>query len=97
MKKFILFITLFFIAISTVSANQVTLVKERIDDVYAHYYDLNINKIRFLYADRYVFGENTAYCLELGKIIESDIYTYSTSFDEYTINKEDLEYLKLIT
>lgn len=97
MKKFILFITLFFIAISTVSANQVTLVKERIDDVYAHYYDLNINKIRFLYADRYVFGENTAYCLELGKKIESDIYTYSTSFDEYTINKDDLEYLKLIT
>lgn len=97
MKKFILFITLFFIAISTVSANQVTLVKERIDNVYTHYYDLNINKIRFLYADRYVFGENTAYCLELGKKIESDIYTYSTSFDEYTINKDDLEYLKLIT
>ena len=97
MKKFILFITLFFIAISTVSANQVTLVKDRIEDVYSHYYDLELRKVRFLYADKYIFGDTTAYCLEIGKKIESNIYTYSTSFDEYNISEEDLEYLKLIT
>ena len=97
MKKIILFIILFFITMGSVSANQITLVKERIDNVYTHYYDLNYQKIRYLYADRYIFGDNTAYCLELGKKIESNIYTYSTSFDNYKVSEEDLEYLKLVT
>jgi len=97
MKKIILFITLFLFAVSTVSANEVTLIREKIDNVYVNYYDLNLRKNRYLYAEKYFFEDKTAYCLELGKSIEDNIYTYSTSFDEYNISKEDLEYIKLIT
>ena len=97
MKKIILLIVLFLITISTVSANEVTLIQERIDNVYTHYYDLNYNKIRFLYANKNMFGDTPAYCLEIGKEISSNIYTYTTSFEEHGIDTDELEELKLIT
>ena len=97
MKKIILLIVLFLITISTVSANEVTLIQERIDNVYTHYYDLNYDKIRFLYANKNMFGDTPAYCLEIGKEISSNIYTYTTSFEEHGIDTDELEELKLIT
>lgn len=97
MKKIILFITLLLLAINTVSAKEVTLVKDRIDNVYIHYYDLNYDKIRFLYANKYIFEDSIAYCIELGKPIDSNIYTYTTDFEEHNISSENIDYLKLIT
>lgn len=97
MKKIIFFIILFLTTINNVYANTVTLVKERIDDVYTHYFDKERQVVRYLYANRITFENTTAYCIELGKEISSNIYTYTTSFEEYGINKEDLEYLKLVT
>ena len=96
MKKFILFITLFFIAIGSVAANEVTLIQNRVDNIYTHYYDLNMGKVRYIRANINTFGDTTAYCLELGKSIDSNIYTYSTSFDEYDISQANLETIKLI-
>ena len=96
MKKFILSITLFFIAIGAVAANEVTLIQNRVDNIYTHYYDLNMGKVRYIRANINTFGDTTAYCLELGKSIDSNIYTYSTSFDEYDISQANLETIKLI-
>lgn len=95
MKKIMLFITLFLTAVNIVYAKEVTLIKERIDNVYTFYYDTDRGSVRYLYANRLLFDEETAYCLELGKAITSNIYTYTTSYEEYGISPETLDYLKL--
>lgn len=96
MKKIIFFITLFLIAITSTYADEVTLIRDRIDDTYTYYYDKNLERDRFLYANKYTFGDTIAYCLELGKLIEGNIYTYTTSFDELSFDKDLLDYVKLI-
>lgn len=97
MKKIILFITLLLLAINTVYAKEVTLVREKINNTYVHYYDLNYNKVRYLYAEKYIFEDSVAYCIELGRPIEGNIYTYTTDFETNNISSENINYLKLIT
>ena len=96
MKKIILFITIFLLAIPAVSASQVTLVKNRIEDTYTYYYDKELQRDRYLYASRYTFGDTIAYCLEIGKTIDSNIYTYTTSLEEFAFPAGALDYIKLI-
>ena len=69
LKKILFFIIIMFFAITKVNvkASEVTLVKERIDDVYCYYYDDNFGKYRFFYVDKYLLGENYGYCIQLGK------------------------------
>ena len=99
MKKILFFIIIMFFAITKVNvkASEVTLVKERIDDVYCYYYDDNFGKYRFFYVDKYLLGENYGYCIQLGKKIEGNIYSYTTSFDDANISNSDLEYIKLVS
>ena len=47
-------------------------------------------------AYKYNFEDNVAYCLELGKSIESNIYTYTTSFDEMNYDKGKLDFIKMV-
>ena len=74
-----------------------TLVRQRIGDLYTYYYDDNYERYRFLFLNKYLFGENYAYCLELGKNINNNFYTYSTSFDDINIENDDMEYIKLVS
>ncbi len=99
MKKILYFIILCLLVITKVNvkASEVTLVKERIGDLYTYYYDDNYGRYRFLYLNKYLFGENYAYCLELGKPIEGNIYSYSTTFKDINLSNEDLEYIKLVS
>lgn len=96
MKKIIFFITLFLIAVTTVLAEEVTLIRNKIDNTYTYYYDQTLGRDRFLYANKYTFGDTIAYCLEMGKLIESNIYTYTTSFEELNYDKGKLDFIKLI-
>ena len=99
MKKILYFIFLCLLVITKVNvkASEVTLVKERIGDLYTYYYDDHYGRYRFLYLNKYLFGENYAYCLELGKPIDGNIYSYSTSFNDINLNDSDLEYIKLVS
>ncbi len=99
MKKILYFIffCLLIFTKANVKASEVTLVKERIGDLYTYYYDDNYGRYRFLYLNKYVFGENYAYCLELGKPIEGNLYSYSPSFNSINIKDSDLEYIKLVS
>ena len=99
MKKILYFIILclFLFTKVNVKASEVTLVKERIGDLYTYYYDNNFGRYRFLYLSKYLFGENYAYCIELGKYIEGNIYSYSTSFNNTNLSDSDLEYIKLVS
>lgn len=89
--------TLVMCMFSSVKANSVTLIKEKFDNVYTNYYDFGQNKERFLYTSKYLFGDKVAYCLELGKDINSFNYTFTTSFDGIDIGKDELEYAKLVS
>lgn len=99
MKKILYFIILCLLFVSKVNvkASEVTLVKERIGDLYTYYYDEHFGRTRYLYLNKYLFGENYAYCIELGKYIEGNIYSYSTTFNEANLSDEDLEYIKLVS
>lgn len=96
MKKIIFFITIFLIAISNPLAETKTLIKDRIEDTYTYYYDKTLGRERYIYASKYIFDNNIAYCLELGKLLESNIYTYTTSFEEININQNVLNEIKKI-
>lgn len=99
MKKIILFFVMFLLSISTVYAsnNYAAMVKERINDTYTYYYDTNLGRERYLYAQRVYLKTNIVYCLELGKEINNNLYTYTTSFEELNIDKNVLEKIKLIS
>ncbi len=97
MKKIILLLAIILFLIPKVSALEVSLGVEKIYDTYAYFYDENQGKNRYVYAEKYSFNNNLAYCLELGKKIYGGIYTPTTSFDALNISEDKLERLKLIT
>lgn len=78
-------------------AEVINLIKDTFDNTYTYYYDYELDRPRYLIASRYVFGDNVAYCLEMGKPIESLIYNVTNSFDELNINKSDMDYIKLVS
>ena len=96
MKKIILLIAVILLLMPKVSANTVSLGVEKIYDTCAYFYDEEQGKSRFVYAEKYSFNNNLAYCLELGKKIYGGIYTPTTSFDALNICEDKLERLKLI-
>lgn len=98
MKKIILFFAMFLFSISTVEAsNQGLLVRERIKDTYTYYYDANLGRDRYLYAQRAFIKADIVYCLELGQEINTTLYTYSSSFDELKLEDKILEKIKLLS
>ena len=96
MKKIILLLAVILFLIPKVFASTVTLGVEKIYDTYAYFYDEDQGKNRYVYAEKYSFNNNLAYCLELGKKIYGGIYTPTTSFDALNISEDKLERLKLI-
>ena len=97
MKKIVFLIFVIFTMVPLfVNAASATLVSNRYDDIYVYYYDAEFGRTRYLEASRYSFGGKTAYCLEIGKRIESLNYIVYDSFDNININADDLEYIKLV-
>lgn len=96
MKKILFFMILFFVC-GYVKAENIILVREKIDNAYVYYYDSSAGRDKFLFAEKYYFGNNIAYCLELGRKINSNIYTMTDSFDSINMSKEDIDYIKLIS
>lgn len=79
-----------------VKANAI-LVNNRYEDVYTFYYDANLGRTRYMEASKYSFNGKVAYCLEIGKRIESINYNIYNSFDNINISDDDLYYIKLIS
>lgn len=97
MKKFIFVIILFLFLLIDVKAEEVYLTKEKFYDTYTYFYDNELGRDRYLYTSKYLFENRYAYCLELGKLIESNTYTFSTDFSGINLSKDDLEYVKLVS
>lgn len=96
MKKIVLAIILFITIIPIVSAKEVNLVKERINNITTYYYDSKGETYRFLYAQKLILGEDIGYCLEIGKDIFGNIYTGTESFDKLGVDNDVLEKIKLV-
>lgn len=96
MKKIVLFIILFITILSHVSAEEKTLIKEKINNYTTYYYDKDLSKYRYLYAQKFYFGDNLCYCVELGKDIINLQYTYTDSFEGLKIDNKTLNEVKLI-
>lgn len=96
MKKILLFVISLFCCLGVVKANEATLIKRVFNNARTYYYDNDQGRYRYLYTSMYVFGDDVAYCLELGKPIDSFNYTYTNSFDGISLSKEDLNYIKLV-
>lgn len=95
MKKILFFIFLLIICFSSVKANSVTLVKDKLNNTYTYYYDSSQGRYRYLYASKYMFNDAVAYCIELGKQIDNFTYDYSDSFKAANLNADDVKYIKL--
>lgn len=78
-----------------VKANAI-LVNNRYDDVYTFYYDASLGRTRYMEASKYSFNGKVAYCLEIGKRIESIDYNVYDNFNNINISDDDLYYIKII-
>lgn len=96
MKKIILLIAVLTFLLPKVSASEVTLSIEKIYDIYAYFYDSEMGKSRYVYAEKFYFDGTLAYCLELGKNIYGGKYNSNPSFADLNISEEKLNKLKLI-
>lgn len=95
MKKILFFVLLLFMMCNVTRANETTLVKVRFENAHTYYYDVTQGRYRYLLTSKYFFGKDIAYCIELGKPIDSFNYTFSNSFDGSNLSKEDINYIKL--
>lgn len=95
MKKILFFVLLLFMMCNVTKANETTLIKDKFDNTHTYYYDSNQGRYRYLLTSKYIFEDSVAYCIELGKPIDSFNYVFSSSFDDSNLNKEDIDYIKL--
>ncbi len=95
MKKNLFFVFLLFVFCGVINVNASTLIKEKLDNTYTYYYDANQGSYRYLYTSKYFFENGIAYCIELGKPIDSFNYTFSNSFDGTNLSEDDINYIKL--
>ena len=95
MKKILFFVLLIFMMCNVTKANETTLIKDKFDNTHTYYYDSNQGRYRYLLTSKYIFGDSVAYCIELGKPIDSFNYVFSSSFDGSNLSKEDIDYIKL--
>lgn len=96
MKKILTFIIFSLFLLPSVKAEQATLNKDYINDVYIYYYDGNLGRNRYVEAEKFTFGNSTAYCLEIGTGVVTNFYTYSPSFEELHLGSGVIDYIKLV-
>lgn len=91
----VFFITLL-ISITSVSAgiDDTRLVKNRYDNIFA-VYD-GADRVHVFYGQRYTMNGITAYCIEPGVAIETDLYSSSSDFSISNMSRDTINYIKLV-
>ena len=88
----ILFISL--VGLKNTSAEEVNL---HWSQYYSHYaYTVLNGKGRLFYLKTYTFDGKLAYCIELGKDIPNEVYTYSPDYESLGYSKEQIDYISLV-
>ncbi len=96
-KRLMYVFMIFFISLvglKNTSADEVTL---RSDDFPGYYaYTVLDGSPRLFYLKSYSFNNRLAFCIELGKSIPDNVYSYSTAYESLGYTKEQIEYISLI-
>ena len=89
-------IVLFLLSITMVCAatDDSQIIKHRFDNVYA-VYD-GVDRVHLFYAQRYTFNGVTAYCIEPGVDINTEIYSSTTDFGITNLSNDVIEYIRLV-
>lgn len=89
----ILFISL--VGLKNTSAEEVNLNWNKYYDTYYAYTVLD-GVDRYFYLKTYDFNGKLAYCIELGKDIPNEVYSYSSDFSSLGYSKEQIDYISLV-
>lgn len=76
------------------ATNDSKIIKHRFDNVYA-VYD-GVDRVHLFYAQRYTFNGVTAYCIEPGVGIDTEIYSSTTNWDITNLSKDVIDYIRLV-
>lgn len=74
--------------------NDSTLVKHRYENIYSVYDEGD--RVRLFYAQRYTLNGVTAYCIERGVSIDTDIYSSTTDWNVTGLNNDIKRYIRLL-
>lgn len=96
LKKILIFVITTFLFVNFVSADidDSVLGKVRYDNVYA-VYD-GPERVRIYYATRYTLNDYTAYCIEPGTDIATDIYSSTSNWSITNLDNDTINYIRLI-
>ena len=76
------------------ATNDSQIIKHRFDNAYA-VYD-GVDRVHLFYAQRYTFNGVTAYCIEPGVGIDTEIYSSTTNWDITNLSKDVIDYIRLV-
>lgn len=95
-RKIILGIIIFLLSVTFVYAatNDSKIEKHRYENAYAVYG--GEDRVHLFYAQRYTLNGVTAYCIEPGKDIDTEIYSSTTDFSITNLSKEVIDYIRLV-
>lgn len=89
----VLFISL--VGLKNTSAEEVNLHWNRYYNTYYAYTVLD-GASRYFYLKTYDFNGKLAYCIELGKDIPNEVYSYSSDFSSLGYSQEQIDYISLV-
>lgn len=96
-KGIVLLVAMLFLAGITfvyAGVNDSTLVKHRYENIYSVYDEGD--RVRLFYAQRYTLNGVTAYCIERGVSIDTDIYSSTTDWNVTGLNNDIKRYIRLL-
>ena len=95
LKKILkIFITLVAITCVYANTNDSTLIKNRYENVYA-VYD-GEDRVHLFYAQRYTLNDITAYCIEPGLAIDTNVYSSTEDWSITNLDNEEKNYIRLV-
>lgn len=95
-RKIILGIIIFLFSMTFVygATNDSQIVKHRFENVYAVYDGLD--RVHLFYAQKYTLNGITAYCIEPGVGIDTEIYSSTTDWNVTNLSKDVINYIRLV-
>ena len=95
-RKIILGIIIFLFSMTFVygATNDSQIVKHRFENVYAVYDGLD--RVHLFYAQKYTLNGVTAYCIEPGVGIDTEIYSSTTDWNVTNLSKDVINYIRLV-
>ena len=87
-------IFLFSMTFAYAATNDSQIIKHRFENIYAVYDGLD--RVHLFYAQKYTLNGITAYCIEPGVGIDTEIYSSTTDWNITSLSEDVIEYIRLV-